>query len=274
MTEVRKRIPDEPALSSPPPPSSLDQVELSGIVPESPPELPKLNLHQRILKITDGLGGISKTGTAPQIMGGYQFIEHAVIMAKLRTLLVEYGVVILPVLTLISHEDITVGREARPAHRVMIKLELALINAENPEEEYHIDWVGEGVDTGDKATQKAATSAEKYALMKLFKVSDREDPDAAKLEEDEGSRTSTRMPPRKPEKPSVAPAIVRVPEDIQGLAKQINAALAMKQQNDHWYPKNLLAFVAQEGIPEARKKLMDELQEALPPPDGKIVPSS
>lgn len=51
------------------------------------------------------------------------------------------------------------------------------VNIDKPEEFIDIDTFGDGVDTGDKAPGKAMTYADKYALMKAYKISTGDDPD-------------------------------------------------------------------------------------------------
>ena len=60
-----------------------------------------------------------------------------------------------------------------------MRLETAyrFINMDKPEEFIDIDTYGDGLDTGDKAPGKAMTYADKYALMKAYKISTGDDPD-------------------------------------------------------------------------------------------------
>ena len=51
------------------------------------------------------------------------------------------------------------------------------VNMDKPEEFIDIDTYGDGLDTGDKAPGKAMTYADKYALMKAYKISTGDDPD-------------------------------------------------------------------------------------------------
>jgi hypothetical protein len=213
-----------------------------------------LNVHQRVLKITQELGSIKKTGAAPAIMGGYAYIEHGEVMARLRTLLVEHGVSIVPTMTIVSNEEVP-RLNGKNAFRVVVILKMIVVNADDPQDCYAIEWPGEGLDQNDKAIQKAGTSAEKYALMKLFKISDREDPDGTAIDEDAppGSRGATRTTRRsQPE--------VTLPEEMKRLAQQVNQAV----QTDRWYPKRLKALVSSIGVPEARKQLLNELADAAP----------
>lgn len=51
------------------------------------------------------------------------------------------------------------------------------VNVEDPSDFIDITSYGDGIDPGDKATGKAMTYADKYALMKAYKIITGEDPD-------------------------------------------------------------------------------------------------
>lgn len=51
------------------------------------------------------------------------------------------------------------------------------VNIDNVDEFIDIKAYGDGIDTGDKAPGKATTYADKYALMKAYKISTGDDPD-------------------------------------------------------------------------------------------------
>ena len=51
------------------------------------------------------------------------------------------------------------------------------VNIDKPEEIVEVKTFGDGLDTGDKAPGKAMTYADKYALMKAYKLSTGDDPD-------------------------------------------------------------------------------------------------
>lgn len=51
------------------------------------------------------------------------------------------------------------------------------VNLDNPQEFIDIKAYGDGIDTGDKAPGKAETYADKYSLMKAYKISTGDDPD-------------------------------------------------------------------------------------------------
>lgn len=139
----------------------------------------KLNLYQKIAKITGEIGSIKKGGTNRE--QGYAFIEYAAVAGELRHLFAKYGVIVVPrMVQTVKHQRdvITTQRGGRGEH-VLIDFTYTVINADKPEEKFTVQWTGEATDYGDKATNKAATSALKYYLMRQFNVSEKgDDPDA------------------------------------------------------------------------------------------------
>lgn len=128
------------------------------------------NLYQKLLAITEEIGKIEKTGRND--FHKYNFIEAAEVTAHVKAQCVKHGVLIIPSAS--NH----VIAEKEKGVKATIDLNFIIINAENPEETITATWLGEGDDTSDKATQKAGTSGVKYFYMKLFNISDKDDPDA------------------------------------------------------------------------------------------------
>lgn len=60
---------------------------------------------------------------------------------------------------------------------VRVKVVVTLVNIDNPSEKLDFYGYGDGIDLNDKALGKAATYANKYALMKGYKIPTGEDPD-------------------------------------------------------------------------------------------------
>lgn len=64
-----------------------------------------------------------------------------------------------------------------------IKTVYRFVNVDNPSEFIDMVTYADGLDSGDKATGKAMTYADKYALMKAYKISTGDDPDKDPSEE-------------------------------------------------------------------------------------------
>ena len=64
-------------------------------------------------------------------------------------------------------------------NQIVLRIETTyrFVNIENPEEFIEITTYGDGIDTQDKAVGKAMTYADKYALLKAYKIITGDDPD-------------------------------------------------------------------------------------------------
>jgi hypothetical protein len=92
------------------------------------------------------------------------------------------------------------------------------VNIDKPEEYIETTVYGDGVDTGDKAPGKAMTYADKYALMKAYKLSTGDDPD-----KDPSPETAYKKKEAPKDTPKATPKqielIKTLVEDIDGMLK-------------------------------------------------------
>ena len=63
---------------------------------------------------------------------------------------------------------------------IRVRTTYRFVNIDNPAEFIEIETLGDGVDPQDKASGKAQTYADKYALLKCYKIPTGDDPDQAK----------------------------------------------------------------------------------------------
>ncbi|QHC73797.1 ERF family protein [Rathayibacter sp. VKM Ac-2805] len=142
-------------------------------------DIAKMNLYQKIARITGDIGVIKKGGRNSE--QNYAFIEYAAVAGELRTLFAKYGVVIVPRMQRPDRQhraDIT-SKNGKAGYYVLIEFHFTIVNADAPDDRFTVSWSGEAADFGDKATNKAATSALKYYLMRQFNISEKgEDADA------------------------------------------------------------------------------------------------
>lgn len=130
----------------------------------------KLNIYQKVNHIASEIGAIEKSGRND--FNHYNFIEQAVVVATIKPLLLKYGVAIIPS---VSDQKLI---EKEKGSKILVGTSYTVINTDDPEDRFVADWAGEGDDTLDKGTNKALTASQKYFYMKLFNISDKEDPDA------------------------------------------------------------------------------------------------
>lgn len=140
-------------------------------------ETQQLNLYQKLAKITGEIGVIAKDGNNQQQK--YKYIEYETIAGKFRELFSKYGVVLIPSMVDQERSAITTSRGSSGVSTVC-HFEFTVVNADKPDDRFVVKWQGEAADYGDKATNKAATAAVKYYLMRQFNISSKgdEDPDS------------------------------------------------------------------------------------------------
>ena len=140
-----------------------------------PDDFTGLNIYQKLARITGEVGAIKKAGTNKE--QGYGFIEYAAVAGELRGLFSKYGVIVVPRMqqgTKQSRSQVTSARGAM-GNYVLIDMYFTVVNADKPDDKFTVGWTGEALDYGDKSTNKAATSALKYYLMRQFNISEKGD---------------------------------------------------------------------------------------------------
>lgn len=101
----------------------------------------------------------------------YAYTMESDIVDALRGHLAAAGVIIMP--SVVGH---TVAEADRKQTIATVTLELTIIDGESGDSLVS-QWVGQGMDQGDKAYYKAYTGAMKYALLKTFLISTGDDPE-------------------------------------------------------------------------------------------------
>ena len=132
-----------------------------------------LNIFQKMLKITAELPSVVKGMEVKGIDGKVKYLAvgEKDILDTVKPLEDKYGIYSFP----FQREFEKMEYKDRIA--VRCKVVYRFINVDNPTEMIDIVSYGDGIDTQDKAPGKAMTYADKYALMKAYKISTGEDPD-------------------------------------------------------------------------------------------------
>lgn len=118
------------------------------------------------------IGPIAKGGS--NNYQGYQFQSEAQIKAAVKYALEATGLSIIPQFKITGQRDVSSSR-GRVNHIVDVMGHFIITDGPEKLEGY---MPGSGMDTGEKATSKACTSAQKYFYKQLFNISDQEaDPD-------------------------------------------------------------------------------------------------
>lgn len=157
-----------------------------------------MNIYQKLAAITDELGVVAKGLEVSTGKGkGYKAVSERDIIDAVKPLEKKYGIYSYPSFReIIDRKEIEVtndyGTKVQFFTRVLTTY--TFVNCDNPEEKIDTYSYAEGIDAQDKGAGKAMTYSDKYALMKIYKISTGDDPDA---------KASSDMYKATPGKPSV-----------------------------------------------------------------------
>lgn len=140
------------------------------------------NIYERLLLISTELQTVAKNLEVSMGKNGkYKAVGEADVLRAVKPLEKEYRVYSYPV----EREIIESGTLESTDYNGNIKKQLferikvtyRFINIDKPEEFVDITSYGDGIDSGDKSVGKAMTYADKYALLKAYKMVTGDDPD-------------------------------------------------------------------------------------------------
>jgi hypothetical protein len=191
----------------------------------------ELNIFQRMGAITQELGVVAKNLQVGFGNSRYKAVSERDILDAVKPLEAKYGVYSYP-LTRKVVEASTDEREGKQGstireHFMRVETTYRFLCMDKPESYIDIVTYGDGIDPGDKATGKAMTYADKYALMKAYKISTGDDPDKYAGDDYAHEGTYTPSKPAEPKKATenqlnyIRRAYCR-PGDIQKLLEKNN----------------------------------------------------
>lgn len=145
----------------------------------------ELNLLEKLSSISNELGVLSKElNVQINKSSSYKAVSERTILDAIKPLENKYRVFSYPIKREIIETDVLTketeyNAKTTTTNTLFMRLEITyrFINIDNMEEFIDITSYGDGMDTGDKAPGKAMTYADKYALMKAYKISTGDDPD-------------------------------------------------------------------------------------------------
>lgn len=141
----------------------------------------KLNIYQKMLAISNELEAVNKSFMVEVSKGrGYKAVSEADILSAVKPLEEKYGIYSYPQSRTIiesKNQSVVDGEKTKLIYFERIETTYVFVNVENPTETISMVSYGDGIDSGDKGVGKAMTYADKYALMKAYKIITGEDPD-------------------------------------------------------------------------------------------------
>ena len=219
----------------------------------------KMNIYQRMAAITAELRTVAKNLTVPT--GGknsYKAVSERDILDAVKPLEEKYGVFSYPAGRNILESHIlesekTYNGQTTKTTTFMTRIETLyrFVNVDNPSDYMDTITFAEGIDAQDKGSGKAMTYADKYALMKAYKISTGDDPDQDASEDKHYKRTADN------EHPSPAPSVPkpaatpreRLIRELYNRGVDINAYAVERGLNKDTDDATYLALLAElEGV--------------------------
>ena len=154
---------------------------------QTTPQTASLNIFQRMLAATSEINRVAKNLKVDISKSqSYKAVAESDVLEAVKPIEEKYGIYSYPVSrTVIKDEAYTTTSEydGRKSEKTTFFMRLAtvyrFVNIDNPDDYIDITTYGDGVDTQDKAPGKAMTYADKYALLKAYKIQTGDDPDAS-----------------------------------------------------------------------------------------------
>lgn len=148
-------------------------------------DLKDLNIYEKMSLISDELGIIEKKlNVEINKSKSYKAVSERDVLDAVKPIEKKYRVYSYPYERKIIDKDTLIKEteyngNVTKTNTLFLRLETTyrFINIDKTDEFVDIKTYGDGLDTGDKATGKAMTYADKYALLKAYKISTGDDPD-------------------------------------------------------------------------------------------------
>lgn len=156
--------------------------------------IPEMNLFEKLSNITNEVKKVAKKLKVSTGSSSYKAVAEVDVLDAVKEIEYKYRVYSYPKERELEDQQIikkiSYDKEGNPKDNYTfyskIKTIYCFINIDNPEEQITTTVFSEGIDTGDKGSGKAITYADKYSLLKAYKIETGEDPDitASEIEEE------------------------------------------------------------------------------------------
>lgn len=165
-----------------------------------------MKIFEKMAAIAKEVGVVAKNLSVETGKGkGYKAVSEGDVLAAVKPLEDKYGVYSYPISRRIVDSGTMVStlRDGSEKKQLYLRIETTyrFVNLDNPEDTMEVMTYGDGVDSQDKAPGKAMTYADKYAILKAYKIMTGDDPDQYASEELKAAAThkSELQPERQPE---------------------------------------------------------------------------
>lgn len=181
------------------------------------------NIFQRMSKVTQEITAVAKNLSVGTGKNQYKAVGEADILAAVKPAEAKHGVYSYPYSREIV-ESGTMEKETQYGKSVQVFMRIKVVYRflciDDPASYIDVESYGDGVDSQDKAPGKAMTYADKYALMKAYKIITGDDPDQY-ASEPQNKVDTKRTPGRRAKDPSRK-------EMLDAICKKYNAETIAK----------------------------------------------
>lgn len=142
-----------------------------------------MNIFEKMSKATEQINRVAKNLKVGVGNSQYKAVGEADVLEAVKPIEIELGIYSYPLKReIVLQDNYTTSSEYKGETKekltifMRLKTTYRFVNIEKPDEYIDIDTYGDGVDTQDKAPGKAMTYADKYALLKAYKIETGDDP--------------------------------------------------------------------------------------------------
>ena len=161
-----------------------------------------MNIFEKMAAITAELQTVAKNLTvATSKTASYKAVSERDILDAVKPLEQKYGVYSYPAQRFVLESNMLESESEfqgkvtkKTTFMTRICTVYRFVNIEKPEEYIETTTFAEGIDAQDKGSGKAMTYADKYALMKGYKISTGDDPDQEASQEERYVRAAAKAP--------------------------------------------------------------------------------
>ena len=168
-------------------------------------KIKKMNLYEKMSCITNELTRVAKNLSVGLGQAQYKAVGEAEVLAAVKPIEEKYRVYSYPFnRTIVETNVLTTTTEyngkVTEKNSLFMRIETIyrFVNIDTPSEYIDITTYGDGVDPQDKAPGKSMTYADKYALLKAYKIETGDDPDQNKSEDLKKVAAKTKVTTPKP----------------------------------------------------------------------------
>jgi len=143
-----------------------------------------MNIYQKMCAATAEISRVAKNLEVGFGKSSYKAVGEADVLAAVKPVEEKYGIYSFPVSRDIIESGVLENvseyngqTTTKKQFQMRVSTVYRFVNVDKPEEYLDITTYGDGVDSQDKAPGKAMTYADKYALLKAYKIMTGDDPD-------------------------------------------------------------------------------------------------